>query len=272
MISARNLHFGRDGHVILDDVDLDVPDGETVGLVGPNGSGKTTLLRLLYGACKPDEGTILLDGTDITELRQGQLARRIAVVPQERPTTYSQTLADMVMLGRMPHQGLIRSHTRSDYHAVVDALNDVGLLAFAERPINSLSGGEMQRALIARALCQQTDHLLLDEPTNHLDLRYQLDVLAMIRQLQGTKVVVLHDLNLASRFCDRIAVMANGRIVASGRPEQVLQGDLIRSVYQVAMVRLHAPVGRSIFLSTGFRRPQPKWSFNHDWKQRPRSN
>ncbi|SNY91039.1 iron complex transport system ATP-binding protein [Cohaesibacter sp. ES.047] len=244
MISARNLHFSRDGHVILDDVDLDVPDGETVGLVGPNGSGKTTLLRLLYGASAPDEGTIRLDGTDITEFRQRQLARRIAVVPQERPTTYSQTLADMVMLGRMPHQGLISSHTKSDYKAVIDALDEVGLLPLAERHINSLSGGEMQRALIARALCQQTDHLLLDEPTNHLDLRYQLDVLAMIRNLEGTKVVVLHDLNLAARFCDRIAVMANGRIVASGKPDQVLHGDLIQSVYQVSMVRLRAPGGQ----------------------------
>ncbi|WP_319530418.1 ABC transporter ATP-binding protein [uncultured Cohaesibacter sp.] len=244
MISARNLHCSRDGNVILDAVDLDVPNGETVGLVGPNGSGKTTLLRLLYGACTPDEGTILLDGTDVRQFKQGQLARRIAVVPQERPATYSQTLADMVMLGRMPHQGLISPHKTSDYQAVVEALEEVGLLALAERHINSLSGGEMQRALIARALCQQVDHLLLDEPTNHLDLRYQLDVLAMIRDLPGTKVVVLHDLNLAARFCDRIAVMDNGRIVATGQPDRVLRGDLIQSVYQVSMVRLHAPGGQ----------------------------
>ncbi|WP_316863320.1 ABC transporter ATP-binding protein [uncultured Cohaesibacter sp.] len=117
-------------------------------------------------------------------------------------------------------------------------------MAFAERHINSLSGGEMQRALIARALCQQADHLLLDEPTNHLDLHYQLDVLAMIRDLPGTKVVVLHDLNLAARFCDRIAVIANGRIVASGQPDHVLDGDLIQSVYQVSMVRLRSPNGQ----------------------------
>ncbi|WP_316863319.1 ABC transporter ATP-binding protein [uncultured Cohaesibacter sp.] len=112
MISTRNLHFSRDGHVILNDVDLDVSDGETLGLVGPNGSGKTTLLRLLYGACRPDKGKILLDGADVAELKQSQLARRIAVVPQERPTTYSQALADMVMLGRMPHQSLISSHKK----------------------------------------------------------------------------------------------------------------------------------------------------------------
>nr|WP_319515123.1 ABC transporter ATP-binding protein [uncultured Cohaesibacter sp.] len=245
MISVQNLSFSRDGHIILDSVDLDVPNGETVGLVGPNGSGKTTLLRLLYGAYKPDKGAILLDGTNIAEFRQGPLAQRISVVPQERPTTYSQTLADMVMLGRMPHQSLISSHKKADYQAVIKALERVGLIDLAERHINSLSGGEMQRALIARALCQQTDHLLLDEPTNHLDLHYQLDVLAMVHNLPGTKVVVLHDLNLAARFCDRIAVMANGRIVASGKPDQVLDGDLIQSVYQVSMVRLFAPDGQA---------------------------
>lgn len=243
MIRAEGigLSFGR--HQVLAGVEISVGTGEILGLVGPNGSGKTTLLRLLYGAWRPDTGHVLLDGRCIARMRRREIARRIAVVPQERPADIGQSVADVVLLGRLPRRARFAGMRARDYAAVQDALERVGLPHLSHRRVGALSGGEMQRVLIARALAQEADHLLLDEPTNHLDLHHQFDVLGLVRSLGVTTVLVLHDLNLAARYCDRVAVLDKGRLVAEGAAAEVLSKALIETVYQVCATPLSAPGG-----------------------------
>lgn len=244
MIEARAIDVVRHGTALLDGVSLAAERGEVVGIVGPNGSGKTTLLRSLYGACPIDAGEIILDGAQLSQLSRRAIARRIAVVPQGQPLDGEQSVADLVRLGRLPHQGWFSAARAQDDDAIVMALERVSLLGLARRPLRLLSGGEVQRALIARALCQEADHLLLDEPTNHLDLGYQHEILAFIRGLGLTTVVVLHDLNLAARYCDRLVLLGGGRVVASGTPDTVLSPERIAQIYRVPTTRITAPSGR----------------------------
>ena len=243
MIEADGVTVSLGGKRILETVGIKVPTGGVLGLVGPNGSGKTTLLRVLYGAIAPDSGTIRLDGTALPGLSRRRIARRISVVPQERPADCGQSLADMVMLGRLPHRSLLSGTGHADYRAAAESIARVGLSGQSGQSFISLSGGEAQRALIARALCQQADHLLLDEPTNHLDLRYQHEILALVRSLGLTTVIVLHDLNLAARYCDEIALLDHGRLAAFGRPEEVLTPQRLEPVYQVSTTRLERARG-----------------------------
>ncbi|PYE81344.1 ABC transporter ATP-binding protein [Pseudoroseicyclus aestuarii] len=238
MIEARGLGVARGGRWLIRDAGLRVARGEVLGLIGPNGSGKTTLLRCLYGALAPDAGEVRLGGADIGALPRREIARRIAVVPQERPDDSGQRLREVVALGRLPHRGLMPGLGAGGAAAAQHALERVGLGAMAERPFASLSGGEAQRGLIARALCQEAPILLLDEPTNHLDLRYQHEVLGLIRSLGLTVVIVLHDLNLAARYCDRLALLDGGQVIASGPPEAVLTPALLEPVWQVSVTTL----------------------------------
>ncbi len=244
MIHAQAITVTRQGKHLLEHVDITVNDGEMIGVVGPNGSGKTTLLRSLYGACVINGGKITLDGTAMEQLSRRAIARRIAVVPQGQALDGDQTVGDMVALGRLPHQAWFASHGRRDDLAVREALDRVGLRTMAHRSMHLLSGGEVQRALVARALCQEADHLLLDEPTNHLDLGYQHDILAFIRELGLATLVVLHDLNLAARYCDRILLLDKGRLVAGGTTETVLTPARISKIYGVQTTRIATPAGR----------------------------
>ena len=219
---------------------LTVPDSGTLGLVGPNGSGKTTLLRALYGSTSLAAGRVLLDGEDLTQVRRREIARTVAVVAQERDAASAgmpMTVAELAMLGRLPHQSFGSRSGERDREIVENALDAVGMTALARRDLPELSGGERQRALIARALVQQARHVLLDEPTNHLDIRYQHDVLELVVGLPGS-VVVLHDLNLAARYCDRLVILDNGRIVATGTPGEVLTPEVLEPVYGLPVKRL----------------------------------
>ena len=243
MIEACDVTVSLGGKQIVKAVGIQVPTGKVLGLVGPNGSGKTTLLRVLYGALIPSVGSVRLDNAAISSLSRRQIARRIAVVPQERPAESGQSLADMVMLGRLPHRSFLSDARRSDYQATSASIARVGLSGQAGQSFASLSGGEAQRALIARALCQEADHLLLDEPTNHLDLRYQHEILALVRSLGLTTVIVLHDLNLAARYCDQIALLDRGRLTAFGAPEDVLTPETLEPVYQISTTRLERASG-----------------------------
>ncbi|WP_066588375.1 ABC transporter ATP-binding protein [Corynebacterium provencense] len=238
MIEARDLAVRFGPVTAVDGVSLTVADHGVLGLVGPNGSGKTTLLRCLYGALGPTSGDVLLDGTSLSAMHRRAVARRIAVVAQEHhdPATPI-SVAELVMLGRLPHQGIMAQTTDEDRTTVVGALESVGLGALAARDVAVLSGGERQRALIARALAQQAGHVLLDEPTNHLDIRFQHDVLELVSELPGA-AVVLHDLNLAARYCDRIVVLDAGKVVAAGTPSQVLVPEILEPVYKVRVRRV----------------------------------
>ncbi|MGW4208648.1 ABC transporter ATP-binding protein [Lentzea sp. NPDC004789] len=222
---------------IVADITLNA-SAEVVGIVGPNGSGKSTTLRCVYRALKPDAGAVLIDGENVHK-RHG-LARELAALTQESQVEFDFTVAEVVEMGRLPHD---RDPAR-DRRVVAAALATVDVAHLADRSFLSLSGGERQRVLIARAIAQEPRVLVLDEPTNHLDIRHQLDVLALARGLGVTVLTVLHDLNLAASYCDRLHVLDEGRLVASGTPEEVLVPELIAKVFHVtAHVVRHPTTG-----------------------------
>ncbi|MEU3650679.1 ABC transporter ATP-binding protein [Lentzea sp. NPDC034063] len=222
---------------IISDVSLHA-SREVVGIVGPNGSGKSTTLRCVYRALKPDAGTVLLDGLNVH--KRHDVARHLAALTQESQVEFDFTVTEVVEMGRLPHD---RDPSR-DVRVVAEALATVDVSHLASRSFLSLSGGERQRVLIARAIAQEPRVLVLDEPTNHLDIRHQLDVLRLTRGLGITVLTVLHDLNLAASFCDRLYVLDEGRIVASGTPVEVLVPELIAKVFHVtAHVVRHPTTG-----------------------------
>ncbi|MDX6759356.1 ABC transporter ATP-binding protein [Streptomyces sp. F8] len=243
-LAVEAVRYATDGHTLLHGIDLTARPGETVGVVGPNGSGKTTLLRCVHGALRATAGRVLLDGADAAALTVKERARRVAVVPQDAGGTLGLTVREVVAMGRSPHKRFWEQDGPDDVRRVADALETVGAAAFAARRFDELSGGERQRVLVARALVQDPGLLALDEPTNHLDIRYQLEILGLVRALPATGLLVLHDLNLAAAFCDRLYVLAGGRVAASGTPREVLTEDLLAEVYGVrARVEVHPDTG-----------------------------
>ena len=232
-LQVDHVSWSVDGRPILRDVSLAVEPGSITGLIGPNGSGKSTLLRCVYRALKPDSGTITLDGEDLIRMDSRETARRVAVVLQEYPSDFQFTVGEIVSMGRNPHKGMFDRDTPSDRSIIRDSLARVGLAGFSHRNFNTLSGGEKQRVIIARTLAQQASFLVLDEPTNHLDIRYQLETMELVRDLGLTTLAALHDLNIAADYCDLIHVIDSGQIVASGRPLEVLQPDIIAEVFGV---------------------------------------
>ncbi|MGE8359671.1 ABC transporter ATP-binding protein [Pseudomonas sp.] len=225
---------------LLRDIGLQVRQGEFVGLIGPNGSGKTSLLRCAYRSTEPAGGRLLLDDEDLWQRSPRWSAQRIAVVLQEFPQEFGLSAGDIAAMGRTPHKGLFDGDTSEDAALVAQALAQVGLASRADHPFATMSGGEKQRVLLARALVQQPGLLILDEPTNHLDPRYQLELLQHLRGLGLSTLASFHDLNLAAAFCDRLYVIDGGRIIASGTPAEVLTADLLQQVFGVtALIDRH---------------------------------
>ncbi|WKV76031.1 ABC transporter ATP-binding protein [Streptomyces sp. PCS3-D2] len=238
------MRYETDGHTLLHGIDLTARPGETVGVVGPNGSGKTSLLRCVHGALRATAGRVLLDGADARSLTVKERARRVAVVPQDATGTFGLTVREVAAMGRSPHKRFWEQDGPYDRQCVTAALETVGAGAFASRRFDELSGGERQRVLVARSLVQDPGLLALDEPTNHLDIRYQLEVLGLVRALPATSLLVLHDLNLAAAFCDRLYVLGAGRVAASGPPAEVLTEELLAEVYRVrARIEVHPDTG-----------------------------
>ena len=235
-IQAKGIHWSRGSQPILGGVDFEPAKGETIGLIGPNGSGKSSLLRILAGIVSPDEGSVSLDGSAMSNMRRKQIARRVAMVDQHSDTEVDISVRDVVRLGRIPHQGMFGGDTAADDRAVTRALEDTAMASKAQRLWHTLSGGERQRVQIARALAQEPSELLLDEPTNHLDIAHQLDILDLVSQLPLTSFIALHDLNLAAMFCDRIVVLRAGVVVALGTPTEVITEALVLDVYNVHAV------------------------------------
>lgn len=233
MITGTNLTYAYGPKRVVDNVSLSTSPGRVLGLIGPNGSGKTTLLRLLYGSLQPQAGTVEIDGTPLGQLNPRDIARQLSVVVQESDDETTITVGEMVLLGRTPYIKPFSRTTAEDHRMAAEALDRVGAAHLGQRTFTSLSGGERQRVLIARALAQQGQHLLLDEPTNHLDIRYQHEVLALVRSLGVTTLVVLHDLNLAAQYCDDLIMLDSGHIAATGTPDEVLEPDLIHRVYGI---------------------------------------
>lgn len=234
---------------VLRKIDLDIERGEFVALLGSNGSGKSTLLRTVYRMLRPVAGAVRLGGDDVWRLSARESARRTGVVVQETPSDFDFTVAEVVQMGRTPHKGMLAQDTQEDAQIVLAALGRVSILAFAERQFSTLSGGEKQRVLVARALAQQPQFLVLDEPTNHLDIHYQLEILELVRGLGITTLVTLHDLNLAAAYCQRLYLLRAGQIVAAGTPEQVLTPELLREVFLVEVIVGQHPTTGALQLS-----------------------
>ncbi|WP_416064013.1 ABC transporter ATP-binding protein [Rhizobium sp. ZK1] len=232
-ISVDKVTYAAGNTVIVNGVSISVETGKVLGLLGPNGSGKSSLLRLICRLRQVRSGIIRLGEDDVSGLSRAALARRIAFVEQQSTTDTQITVRDVVRLGRTPHRGLLASWGSDDDAAVEEALARVDMAERAGQLWQTLSGGERQRVHIARALAQSPSELLLDEPTNHLDIQHQLDILALVSKLGLTSIIALHDLNLAAMFCDHLAVLQKGEVVASGIPEEVLTEELIASVFGV---------------------------------------
>jgi iron complex transport system ATP-binding protein len=229
LLEGRSLTFAYDDRQVLSGVDFTLEKGELVALVGPNGAGKSTLLHVLLGVLDAT-GTVLLSGRPLRDLPRSEIARHVAFVPQEARSDFAFTVRELVAMGRTPHLGRFQPERREDGRAIEHALSVTETLPFADRLVSELSGGERQRVHMARAIAQETEVLLLDEPTSSLDVAHQLEVMALLAGLVGggkAAAVALHDLSLAARFATRVVLLARGRVVASGRPEDVITEEAL---------------------------------------------
>lgn len=231
----NKLSFSYRSTAALKDLELEVGLGEVLSIVGPNGSGKSTLLKCIDKILKPNQGAVLIDGKDVANMGLSELSKIMGYVPQNSTSTFPFTVFDVVLMGRRPH---VRwSVSERDKKIVAEILEFLGIDKLAMRHLNELSGGEQQKVIIARALAQQPQILLLDEPTSNLDIKHQLEILSILRGLTQSKqhsiIVAMHDLNLASRFSDRMLMLKHGCIFAVGDPESVLTEENIELVYGV---------------------------------------
>lgn len=232
-ITAENITWKVGKKIIVNNVSLNVPTGETVGLLGPNGCGKSSLLRILAGLRRPFSGTVTLDGQNIARIAKKQFACRVAFVEQHGMTESNMRVVDVVKLGRIPHHSPFSNWSRQDDDTVTAALQRVDMLSKSEQGWQSLSGGERQRVHIARAIAQSPTEILLDEPTNHLDIHHQIQLMKLVSELPVTSIVAIHDINHASMFCDALIVMQEGQIVAAGSPQEILTETLLWDVFKV---------------------------------------
>ena len=235
-IDAQGVIFQIEAKTLLDRVDLNAAHGQMVGLIGPNGAGKSTFLRAISGVLRVQSGNIHLNGADLRSLTSKEVAAGLAIVPQIVPYTHGFTAMELVLMGRYPHLGRFQIEGAGDERIARDAMRLTETEQFAERTLDTLSGGERQRVIVSRALAQQPRILLLDEPTSNLDVLHQLKVLGLVRQLVDdglTSVAAIHDLNMAARFCDRLVLLQEGRVLAEGTPEEVLTPKLIAQAFGV---------------------------------------
>jgi iron complex transport system ATP-binding protein len=255
-LNAENLTLGYDAHIVVEGLDLRVPPGRITGIVGANACGKSTLLRAMSRLLRPKAGHVLLDDRDIYHMPTKQLARTLGLLPQSPIAPEGITVADLVGRGRYPHQRLFSRWSAEDTAAVGAALEATSTTELSERTMDELSGGQRQRVWIAMALAQKTDILLLDEPTTFLDVSHQIEILDLLvdfNRSRGTTIVmVLHDLNLAARYCDELVAMADRRIFASGDPEGVLTEESVRTVFGINSRVIADPTsGKPLMLPLG---------------------
>ena len=244
-LAAERIHVTTDGTLLIDNVDCTVARGSLSALVGPNGAGKSTLLRALTAVQAPTSGSVTFGSDDLLGMPRRQRARLAAFVEQDATTDSALTVGMVVALGRLPHQSLWEADSPESAAIIAASLETVEMTTFREREFQSLSGGEKQRVMLARALAQQPQLLTLDEPTNHLDIAAQLAVLELLSSLRDTGVTVLaalHDLSLAASYCDHVIVLSHGTVVAAGATESVLTEELIADVYGVTASILRNPI------------------------------
>lgn len=237
MISCKNLKVGYEEKVIIENLSLSINKGEVVSIIGPNGCGKSTLLKTLSRIIKPMSGGIYIQNESIKNLKSKHISQKVCLLSQHNDAPGDLTVEELVYFGRIPHKKWYESKTKSDEEIVNWAIENTGLKRYKNTPINSLSGGERQRAYIAQALCQKPEILLLDEPTTYLDISYQLEVMELVREINEkfniTIVMVLHELNQASKYSDRLVIMKDGEIVSDGCPKEVINKETIKQVYKI---------------------------------------
>ncbi|GAA3353368.1 ABC transporter ATP-binding protein [Streptomyces antimycoticus] len=245
-LAAEGVSVGYGGRAVIEDLDVTIPPGVITTIIGPNGCGKSTLLRTLTRLLKPAKGAVVLDGEDIAGLRTRDVAKKLGLLPQAPVAPEGLTVADLVAKGRHPHQSWLRQWSSDDAGVVERALAMTGVSELADRPVDSLSGGQRQRVWISMTLAQGTDLLLLDEPTTYLDLAHAIDVLDLVDDLHEsgrTVVMVLHDLNLATRYSDNLIVMRAGSILAQGHPRDVITAELLDEAFGLRAMVIDDPVG-----------------------------
>lgn len=218
---------------IVKGIDLAVTNNKFIGLIGPNGSGKSTLLKAIYGVIKPSFGEVFISDKNIISYNKKSIAKTLGVVSQFNNINFDFKVIDIVLMGRAPYKKLLEQDNKNDYDMALKALAQVGMIDFAQKSFSLLSGGEKQRVILARAITQSPKILILDEPTNHLDIKYQLEVMAIVKNLNICVLAALHDLTLASQFCDELYVLKDGIIVYKGTPNEVITKEMIKKVYDV---------------------------------------
>ncbi|KIR03759.1 Vitamin B12 ABC transporter, ATPase component BtuD [Lachnospiraceae bacterium TWA4] len=232
-LEIKDLCYSIDGTDILKNVSLSIEKGEFVGLVGPNGCGKSTLLKNVYRVYHPNSGDIFLEGDNIKEIKNKEFAQKMAVMVQENSIEFDLTVMDMVILGRYARKKLLQDSSKDDRKIAKHFLDEVGMGGCEGRSFLSLSGGEKQRVLLARALTQEAKMIVLDEPTNHLDIKYQYQIMNILKKQDITVFTSVHDLNIAAQYCDRIIVMKKGVKLADGTPNEIFTRELIRTLYDM---------------------------------------
>ncbi|MEG0250655.1 MAG: ABC transporter ATP-binding protein [Peptostreptococcus sp.] len=232
-LDVRNLSVEIDKKKILKNVDMSCQKKKFTGIIGPNGSGKSTLLRTVYKSINPKSGSIKLGDIDILNDSYKNIFKHLSVVSQFNNLDFDFSVKEIVLMGRIPHKKIMEKDNLNDFKIVEDALKKVGLLEYQDRSFLTLSGGEKQRVILARAICQEPDFMILDEPTNHLDIKNQLEMFKIMKNLNISVLAALHDISMAARYCDYLYILKNGEIYAQGSPKEIINKETIDYVYNV---------------------------------------
>ncbi|MBU1122826.1 MAG: ABC transporter ATP-binding protein [Candidatus Omnitrophota bacterium] len=252
LINIKNITFGYGQTEVLKNISCAVSESDFLGIIGPNGAGKTTLFKLISKLLKPWQGKIFYNNIDLTKIPLHQLAKTMAVIPQILETPFSFTVNEFVSMGRFPHLSRFENFRHQDYDIVNQSLNLADVSRLSSHRLTELSGGERQRVIIAQGLAQTPKLLLLDEPTAHLDITHQVRILDLLKRLNKqtglTVIVVMHDLNLASEYCDKIILLKNGEIFKSGSPREVFSYENIEEVYKTTVVVKNNPISKKPYV------------------------
>ncbi len=245
-LTIQNLKVKIDKNEIVKNVSLLVKKRQFVGIIGANGCGKSTMLKSIYKSIKTGEGSVFLDDMDVVHASPKKVSQKMSVVSQFNELNFDLTVFQMVMLGRTPYKKLLDTDTQEDIDIVHDALHQTNMTTYMNRSYISLSGGEKQRVILARAIAQQPSFIVLDEPTNHLDIRYQLEVLTNVKKLNIGVLAALHDLQMASEYCNYIYAMKNGKIIAHGKPKELFTESLVTAIYDVNCKIFENPITNNL--------------------------
>ena len=251
-LKSNKVYAGYDGKPIVTGVDIEIPKNQISVILGSNGSGKSTMLKTFCRLLKPVEGSITLNGESVHDINSKELAKTIGLLPQSSQAPEGIKVVDLIARGRFPYRKLMTSMTKEDYDAVAEAMEFMGITALADRSIDELSGGQRQRVFIALALAQQTDILFLDEPTTFLDIAYQIEILDLLKDLnkkrRTTIVMVLHDINLSTRYADYIFAMKDGKLIHQGKPNDIITAESIKEIYGLDSVIINDPISNSPYV------------------------